>query len=183
MLMKHFVARAVFMFVCVGLATAPAGAATIIVNAGGNLQAALNAAQPGDTILLQAGATFSGFFELPAKGGTQYITIRSSAPDSSLPPVGTRITPAYAALLPKIRSTQGGPAFRAARGASYWRLLFLEILPTTNLVANLVEFGGTGSLQSTLADVPHHLVIDRCYLHGDPGFGQRRGVAINSATP
>ena len=29
--------------------------------------------------------------------------------------------------------------------------------------------------------MPHHLVIDRCYLHGDAGFGQRRGLALNSA--
>jgi hypothetical protein len=118
---------------------------------------------------------------VPPTGATDYITIRSSAPDSSLPPAGTRITPAYASLLPKIRSTQGNPAFRASRGSSYWRLLFLEIYPTTNLVANLVEFGNANSTQTTLADVPHHLVIDRCYLHGDPAFGQRRGVALNSA--
>ena len=37
-----------------------ADGATLTVNAGGNLQAALNAAQPGDVILLEAGATFSG---------------------------------------------------------------------------------------------------------------------------
>ena len=60
-------------------------AATITVNAGGNLQAALDAARPGDTIVLQAGAVFTGSYKLPAKGGTAYITIRSSAPDGSLP--------------------------------------------------------------------------------------------------
>ena len=30
------------------------------VNAGGDLQAAINAARPGDTIYVQAGATFTG---------------------------------------------------------------------------------------------------------------------------
>ena len=49
-----------------------------MVNAGGDLQAAINNAQPGDTILLQAGATFTGNFILPNKGGSSYITIRSS---------------------------------------------------------------------------------------------------------
>jgi hypothetical protein len=38
---------------------------TVAVNAGGSLQAALNDAQPGDTIVLQAGATFRGPFTLP----------------------------------------------------------------------------------------------------------------------
>src|ERR1044072_9009219 len=41
-----------------------ASAATITVNAGGDLQAAINAAQPGDTILLQAGAVFTGNYKL-----------------------------------------------------------------------------------------------------------------------
>jgi hypothetical protein len=158
-----------------------ASAATISVPAGGDLQAALNAARPGDTILLQAGATFSGNFILPAKGGTTYITLRSSAPDSSFPPAGTRITPQYASLMPKLRGTSGGgSALRTAVGASYWRLLFLEFKPASTPSANLLEFGRADSSQSTLSSVPQHLILDRCYLHGDPSTGQRRGLALNS---
>ena len=40
----------------------PAPAATLYVYAGGDLQGALNAAQPGDEIVVEAGATFSGSF-------------------------------------------------------------------------------------------------------------------------
>src|SRR5262249_10415197 len=54
----------------------PSGGQTISVSAGGDFQAALNTAQPGDTILLQAGATFTGNFVLPVKSGSSYITIR-----------------------------------------------------------------------------------------------------------
>src|SRR5215213_8368464 len=85
-------------------AATTAGAATITVNAGGNLQTAINTAQPGDTILLQAGAVFTGNFTLPAKSGTTFITIRSAAADSTLPPANVRIDPRFASLLPKIRS-------------------------------------------------------------------------------
>ncbi|PYN80939.1 MAG: hypothetical protein DMD96_12795 [Candidatus Rokuibacteriota bacterium] len=67
----------------------PPSGQTIIVPAGGDLQAALNAAQPGDVITLQAGATFRGPFTLPNKAGLGWITVRTSAPDSSLPPPGT----------------------------------------------------------------------------------------------
>jgi hypothetical protein len=156
-------------------------AATITVDAGGNLQSALDAARPGDTIVLQAGAVFTGDFTLPAKGGAAYITIRSSAPDGSLPPAGSRITPSSAPLLAKIRSTSAGPAFRTAAGASYWRFLFLEIFPSTSTSSsNLVEFGTFS--QTTLASVPHHLVMDRCYLHGDPGFGQRAASPSTAPT-
>jgi len=163
-------------------ASTAAAATTITVNAGGNLQAAIDAAQPGDTILLQAGATFTGAFKLGKKGGSAYITIRSSAPDASLPAPGVRITPAYASLLPKIRATNTGAALRISPGgSSYWRLLFLEFLPASSSAsANLVEFGGAGSSQTTVSSAPHDLIMDRCYLHGDPVYGQRRGLALNS---
>ena len=172
----------VFFFCACAATAAPTDAATTLVSSGGDLQAALNAAQSGDTILLQAGATWTGTFKLPVKSGTATITIRSSAPDSALPPAGTRITPAYASQLPKIRSAaRGGVAITMATGASNWRLMFLEISPADPTAsANLVEFGAALSSQSTLSAVPQHLVMDRCYVHGDPSFGQRRGVALNS---
>jgi len=163
------------------MAASEAAATTFTVNAGGSLQAAIDAAQPGDTILVQAGATFTGSFKLPAKGGSASITIRSSAPDASLPAAGERISPTFAPLLPKIRASNVGAAIRTAPGASNWRLMFLEFLPASSTAsANLVEFGGTGTTQSTLASVPQHLVMDRCYLHGDASYGQRRGLALNS---
>ena len=123
-------------------------AATITVNAGGDLQAAINAAKPGDTILLQAGAVFTGNYDLPVKGGTSYITIRSSAPDTALPPDGTRITPAYTASMAKLRSDQFGPALRTVGPAAYWRVMFVEFMPSiSTAAANLVELGAAGAAQ------------------------------------
>jgi hypothetical protein len=172
---------ALFFCTCVANA-APSGAATTLVPSGGSLQAALNAAQPGDTILLQAGATWTGTFTLPAKSGTATITVRSSAPDSALPAAGVRISPSYKSQLAKVVSdSRGGEAFKTAAAASNWRLMFLEIYPSASTSgANLVELGAAGTAQSTLASVPQHIVIDRCYLHGDASFGQRRGIALNS---
>ena len=156
-------------------------AATLSVNAGDDLQAALDAAQPGDTILLQPGATFTGNFVLPAKGGSSYITIRSAADDSLLPGPGARMTPAFAGQLPKIRADRG-PALATATAATYWRLQFLELLPAPGaLTANLLELGGTGNAQFEMSMVAAHLVVDRCYFHGDAVEGQRRGIALNSA--
>src|SRR5581483_2616082 len=138
-------------------------------------------AKPGDTIVLQAGATFVGNFKLPAKGGTSYITIRSSTPDASLPASGVRITPAYASLLAKIEANQNGPALRTSGAAGYWRLLFLEFAPAvSNAAADIVELGAAGTSQSTLSSVPQHLVVDRCYFHGQPTWNIRRGLALNS---
>src|SRR5215475_2224135 len=61
---------------------------TITVNVGGNLQSALNQARPGDVIMLQAGATFTGNFVLPNKSGSSWIIIRSDAADAALPQPG-----------------------------------------------------------------------------------------------
>ena len=72
--------------------TPPTGP-TITVPAGGDFQAALNAAPLNSVIVLQAGATYSGNFTLPNKTGTGWIYIQSSAL-SSLPAPGTRISPA-----------------------------------------------------------------------------------------
>ncbi|HJR07927.1 MAG TPA: hypothetical protein VJ842_11765, partial [Pyrinomonadaceae bacterium] len=164
-------------------------AATINVPANGDFQAALDAAQPGDEIVLAAGALYMGPFTLPYKTGTgtdaDWITIRTSAPDSLLPASGTRITPAYSSLLPKLLSPGGNsPALQTAAGAHHYRLVGIEIMPADpNVeVTNLVALGDGSSLQNSLDKVPHHLTIERCYIHAYPDQALRRGVALNSAS-
>jgi hypothetical protein len=67
------------------MADTPAPGARKLVAAGANLQQALKNAHCGDTLLLQAGATFSGIYNLPAKAcdAQHWIVIRTSAPDSA----------------------------------------------------------------------------------------------------
>jgi hypothetical protein len=163
----------------VGTLSLPVRAATLHVPAGGDLQAALNAAQPGDTILLEPGATFRGNFVLPVKTGSQVITVRSAADDTLLPGVGRRISPAYAALLPKLESPNALPALRTAPGAHHWRLLFVQF-PATHLgYGDIIRLGDGSSAQSDLAQVPYAIELDRVYVHGHPLYGQKRGIALN----
>jgi hypothetical protein len=159
------------------LASSPAAAATITVKAGGDLQAALNSARPGDIILIQAGATFTGNYTLPLKSGTDVITVRSSASDAQLPAPGVRMTTAYAPLLPKIVGAGTSAAFKTATSAHHWRLQFLEIVGNAAGVNEIVRLG-TGSETSVTAQ-PEHIVLDRVYIHGDPKMGSRRGIAAN----
>lgn len=163
------------------LAAAPARAATIAVAAGGDLQAALDAAVPGDVITLEPGATYVGNFVLSDKGaGDQFIVVRSAAADTALPPDGVRITPAYASQLVKIKSPNSTPALRTAAGAHHWKLMFLEFLANQNGFGDIVDLGSGGSSQNDLSLVPHDLVVDRVWVHGDPLVGQKRGIALNS---
>ena len=72
-------------FVKSALSDTPAPGGTAHVRCRGNLQAALDAAHCGDTIELQAGATFSGYFTLPAKAcdDDHWIVVRTSAPEQA----------------------------------------------------------------------------------------------------
>jgi hypothetical protein len=163
-----------------------AHAGTITVPAGGDFQAALNNAQPGETIILQAGAIYTGPFTLPKKDATSsdYITIRTSTPDSSLPSPTTRISPTDSALLPKLLSPGSGqPALQTAPGAHHYRLIGLEIRTTDSsaVVYDLVELGNGDTSQDTLDKVPHHLTLDRCLLTAFPTQTLKRGIALHSA--
>jgi len=156
-------------------------AATIAVPAGGDLQAALNAAQPGDVITLAPGAVYTGNFTLPDKGASDlFITVRSAAPDAALPPAGVRLTPAYAAQLPKIQSATSLAALRTKNYAHHWRLMFLEFRANLNGYGDIIQLGSGDTSQNDLTQVAHDLIVDRVYVHGDPVMGQKRGIALNS---
>jgi hypothetical protein len=58
-------------------------------------------------------------------------------------------------------------------------LQFLEFRANPNGEGDIIELGT--STQNSLSQVPHHFVLDRLYIHGDPTVGQKRGVALNSA--
>ena len=167
-----------------GPAVAQTSGSTIAVAAGGDLQGALNRARPGDTITLEPGATYVGNFVLPSRpgGSDAFITLRSAAPDTRLPGAGIRITPAAAPQLPKLRSPNSLPALSTAPGAHHYRLLFLEFLANAQGAGDIIALGDGSPAQNTLSLVPHDLIVDRCYIHGDAAQGQKRGISLNSAT-
>lgn len=170
--------------------SATADAATRTVCASGcmytDLQAAIDAAAAGDTLLLRAGETFKGNFILRAKSGTSWITIRSDASDAQLPADGVRLVPSDRAgsntsksLLPRLLGLGGAlittPVVQTAPGAHNYRLEFLEIDGSANLgFETLVQLG-----DGSTAAPPTDIVLDRVYLHGHPYKGMKRGVSLN----
>jgi hypothetical protein len=161
----------------------PATGRRITVGRGGDVQRALDDARPGDVILLESGAQFVGSFKLPVKEGAGWITIRSSASDAELPPEGVRMNPSYAPRLAKLVTPNDDPALVAAPGAHHFRIVAVEITAAPNVTRNsaLVLFGGGRRDQRRREDIPHHLIIDRSYVHGHATLATKRCVALNSA--
>jgi hypothetical protein len=153
---------------------------TIRVAAGGDLQAALDKAGAGDVIELASGATFVGNFVLPAKVGTRSIILRT-APTPGLPGAEGRIDPGHSSKLAKLQSRNSAPVLLTATGAHHWRLMLLELGPTASASSDVVVLGDSSAAQSSGSGIPHDLVVDRCYIHGDPVRGQKRGIAMNGA--
>src|SRR5450755_1344717 len=185
------------VYVQTDLAHTPAPGTVISVPSGGNYQEALNNANCGDTIKLQAGATFAGTFVVPARpcDDSHWIIVRTSAPDSSLPPEGTRISPCYGG----VSSLPGRPAFNCSQvqnvmaklvmgqssgsgpivfttGANHYRFIGLEVtrLPNGSAVGNLVypSAGSTGD----------HIIFDRVWLHGTVKDDTTRGIYLSGLT-
>jgi hypothetical protein len=176
------------------IADTPAQGSIISVNAGGNLQSALNNAGCGDVIELQAGATFSGPFVVPAKGcdSNHWIWIRTSSPDSALPAEGTRATPCYAGVAtlegrPQYSCTNpqtvmatvqmqvsGNGPFQLAPGANFYRFLGLEVTRPAGTPGTAVLVYAQGT-----AD---HIIVDRSWLHGALQDETNAGVNLSGMT-
>jgi hypothetical protein len=151
------------------------------IAAGDDLQAALNTAKPGDVLSLEAGATFTGNFTLPAKAGSEWIIVRTSTSDSSLPQPGVRITPAHSKLMAKIITPNGQAALTADAGAHHFRFIGIEFTVASGVKqANSLII--LGDEPTSLAQLPHNLIFDRVYIHGNPTLTLRRGVMLNSAS-
>ena len=170
----------------------PAPGKSIQVRAGEDPSQALERASCGDTVQLQAGATFNRLL-LPAKkcDDSHWIIIRTSAPDSKLPPEGTRLTPCYAgvASLPArpsfvCASTENvlaklefdgkagsGPVVFAP-GANHYRLIGLEV---TRAVSPAVVY----NLIGTDKGAADHLIFDRMWIHGTAQNETVRGVMLS----
>jgi hypothetical protein len=192
-----FIGFAVIIFLCSSLAFAVAaltdkldffsapleivseqGRTIIRVPVGGDLQGAVNRARSGDIIELKAGATYYGEIKLPNKPIDDFITIQTSAVKQL--PENQRIKPAQSHLLAKIVSRgRGAAAVLTENAAHHYRFVGIEFAPgNTDYVYNLVFFGQP----ENLADVAHHLEIDRCYFHPFKTGTTRRGIALNSQT-
>lgn len=155
----------------------PTGGTTFTPANSAAFATALTSSVLGDVIVLTAGTTYTGPFTLPNKTtGSGWIYITSSA-YSSLPSPGTRVAIADATNMPIIEVAAGSSAIGTANTAHHFRFVGIQIRPQSgNFVNSLVSLGNADTSTTTM---PHHIVFDRCYIHGDATLGGRRGIAMN----
>ncbi len=153
---------------------------------GASLKTAITNAQLGDTIVLQAGTTYTGEFTLKAKTtGSGYITIQSSNL-ASLPAAGVRVSPADAVNMPRLQSQGSNVPVVDTNGnvANNYKFVGVEFVgPANNSdLVTLVEIGSTyQAQQSTVAQEPHDITIDRCYMHPNVESAQiRRAIGLHA---
>jgi uncharacterized protein YjdB len=156
----------------------PAPTRIVNVTAGMDLQAALDNAQRGDELRLSG--TFTGNFTIRSCGAG-WITVRGA---TTLPPAGTRVTPAMAASWGKIVTNNTEAAIQTSGPACRWAFVGVEIagtLETTQYLAYGIVRFGMGSGQSTTASIPTDFVLSQSYVHGTPNHNNTRCVVLNSA--
>ncbi len=162
----------------------------LVLGPDGDFQKALREAVSGDVIELQAGAVYEGPFVLGTHAGPGWVTIISSVnPQNPLPPAGTRVTPRHASAMASLVSATGA-VIRTDPGAARYRFVGIEIRPVApegapgsvrdraRVLTNLVLLSAA---DNDAEDMPHHIVFERSYLHGDPVQGTRRGIVMNGA--
>ena len=145
----------------------------ITVQAGESIQDAIDSAQPGDTILLEAGASWTEEVHLTDKGETdEWIVIRSSNLEA-LPDEGVRATPEDAAQMAEILSPNGDSrALFADPNAHHYRVIgvVFGVAPGVNESYGIIDLG-RGKLNGEWVDIddrPHHIVLDRTVIRGIP---------------
>jgi hypothetical protein len=174
-------------YVCLGTALALLASgggragASIVVRSANDLQAALDAARPGDSVLLDANTVYVGHFRLPARSGSDTRPITLQTGGQPAVPECQRIDPTMASKLAKLKSPDQAPVLTTAPGARFWRVQLIEFLANVDGAGDIVALGDGSNAQRSLETVPSDLTVDRVYIHGDPQLGQKRGIALNSA--
>lgn len=137
-----------------------------------------------DVVLeLAAGEVFEGVFLLPEKSCGRYIRLRSSRLGEL--PAGVRVHPSQAPLLAHLRlpAALGTDRVIQVNRGGYWAIEGLEISQPPNPLLNygLIEIGQYAPTANRVSLLPHHIIIDRCYIHGQPQqIGPVRGIFVNA---
>src|SRR5262249_26213723 len=123
-------------------------------------------------------------YKLPRKpAGSGWIVIRTAGADTAFPE-STRVSPAQASRMAKLLTPNTQPAVATALGAHHYRLTGLEVggtsEPQPKIKYGIITLGDGTKEQNSMDKVASDVIVDRCYIHGNPTLNVSRGVALNS---
>lgn len=144
---------------------------------------ALQSAQPGDVILLDASATYSGNFKVPVKSNPNHKWIYiESAPFAEIKPVvppGTRVNPATDAQYMARIVTPNSSSAMYVNGGGYVRFVGVEMYTTSTIGGDQKHTPwpiNPWSYNLIALQTASHITVDRCYLHGSDAQDLQEGV-------
>jgi len=160
----------------------PKGGKTWHAHTSDELAGAISKSDPGDVIVLDAGATYSGGFQLPPKDNPQKKWIYIESSGIAKLPAGKRVSPNDGANMAKVVTPSVAATFQLNGGANHWRLAGLELTTNSNYCTNgrCSSYFLVGS-QLHPTPLPDSIVIDRCYVHGDATHDMQTGVVGNGS--
>jgi hypothetical protein len=147
---------------------------TITVGQGGHLQAALDAAQPGDTVRVYPGTYPSLTLRAKTPFDTRPITI---APDTDVLQAGQRIDPSYAPALITLQATDGKPPLRSDHGAGHYVLRGFRPLSVGDGTASHALVGDPQARH--IGCLPADIVLDQWLVQGSETVGGKRGIEVH----
>lgn len=147
-----------------------------------NCQPAIDAASPGDEVVIDAGFTCTPVV-LRNKGNSQnYIVIRT-ADLGQISPDGTRLSPTTdSPHLANIETTLTAPAITTEPGANFYYVdgLNLSLRPDVSTFAISIVRLGSGE-ETDVIQLPHDLVFSHCWVHASSQQETKRGVSLNAS--
>ncbi|MEJ7607881.1 MAG: hypothetical protein WKF37_16820, partial [Bryobacteraceae bacterium] len=146
----------------------------------------MNEAQLGDTVTLEAGRVWdigSALLLYRKTTGQGALTVRTSTPDSQLPDLNTRITPAWTGLLPTLRANLPGSRVmmveQTSNSVTDYQFIGLHITSTGVAdIVDLVRLWAPG-IHTTVASTPDRIVFDRCLFLGHPLRSAGKGIRMH----
>ena len=167
---------------------APVAGTTTTLALGADLQAAVNNAHGGDTLILPDGYKWNGTLKLPyrAPNDTQWITIKSNLnlPDGQrVQPGEPKATISNVDLNPAIQNDIDNPD-RTKHVTHHWKFdgLMVTTAPSyTGTTYSLITMwvlpaNNTDPMYAKVTDLCHHIEFHHMYIHGSDNSPVGRGI-------